>query len=408
MKLTQISCEKYKGFRDPIEIELRPLTVVLGKNNSGKSALVRLAPLLAHALSSEADELIDLEVGGVVYGSVFRDLIYGRSPHGELALGARFEEGRQHLAVSAKLQNVVLPTDDREYAVVSEYELAGDVDLHLEWLKTPEDPPRYRELDAVRFEGLLPRVGRRVEVAALEKLEDWRPRLDDFNEKISYLGPLRQTIPRFCRIAPQPPSSSKVGHDGGKTPQILEAYDELLDEVSEWCRRNLDGWRLDLDFSGNHFECVFRRHDSAINAADTGEGMAQVLPVVAQQYLHRVRSSDSSLDIVEHPELHLHPAAHAGLADLYVESVKSTEARVIVETHSENFLLRLRRRIAEGTIEPSQIGLYWVAEEPGGGSTVRRIEISKNGAVDGWPTGVFSESYEEVVALRRAARRRER
>ena len=51
---------------------------------------------------------------------------------------------------------------------------------------------------------------------------------------------------------------------------------------------------------------------------------------------------------VEEPELHLHPSAHALVADLFLQAATSDGSRVrfLVETHSETFLLRLRRRIA--------------------------------------------------------------
>ena len=173
----------------------------------------------------------------------------------------------------------------------------------------------------------------------------------------------------------------------------------------------MDGWTLELDHSGAVFSCVMRSGEREINLADTGQGFGQVLPLLVQPLQHRsggTGADRSLLDIVAHPEPHLHPAAHVDLADLYVDTIVQDGGRVLVETHSENFLLRLRRRVAEGRISPAEVSLYWIDEaEDKTSSLVRPIEIDRNGNLSDWPEGVFTESYDEVRALRRAVRDRQ-
>ncbi len=42
MSLKQVWCEGYKAFSRRTDLELRPVTVVFGRNNSGKTTLSRL------------------------------------------------------------------------------------------------------------------------------------------------------------------------------------------------------------------------------------------------------------------------------------------------------------------------------------------------------------------------------
>ena len=77
---------------------------------------------------------------------------------------------------------------------------------------------------------------------------------------------------------------------------------------------------------------------------------------------------------------------------------------MIIETHSEMMLLRARRRIAEGRLPAKSVLVYWVHEEPGRGSILRKITINESGEMDSWPDGVFIEDYEEILAIRRANR----
>jgi predicted ATPase len=78
------------------------------------------------------------------------------------------------------------------------------------------------------------------------------------------------------------------------------------------------------------------------NVADVGYGISQVLPVIVQGLL----VPRGGVYMVQQPELHLHPDAQAAMADYFIHLVEQG-VRVVVETHSENLLLRVRRRLAE-------------------------------------------------------------
>ncbi|MCH7825949.1 MAG: AAA family ATPase, partial [Acidobacteria bacterium] len=73
------------------------------------------------------------------------------------------------------------------------------------------------------------------------------------------------------------------------------------------------------------------------NLADTGFGLSQVLPLIVQGYY----ASKNSLIIAEQPEIHLNPKLQSLLADLFV-AIAERRVGVLVETHSEHLLLRLR------------------------------------------------------------------
>jgi predicted ATPase len=139
-----------------------------------------------------------------------------------------------------------------------------------------------------------------------------------------------------------------------------------------------------------------------VDLADAGSGLAQVLPILVQCVIDEVRvgSGQPSLQIIEEPEAHLHPAAHAELADLYLATAKTTGTRFLVETHSETLLLRLRRRIAEPDNEyTADMVAVYVVEQRDGVSTVRQVGIDELGNLTNWPEGYFSQDYHEVRAL---------
>src|ERR1700748_3111535 len=61
MSIRSLLLENYRSFRDRQEIELAPITIVLGKNNTGKSALVRLPLVLATGFEMTSSAPLDLE-----------------------------------------------------------------------------------------------------------------------------------------------------------------------------------------------------------------------------------------------------------------------------------------------------------------------------------------------------------
>jgi predicted ATPase len=131
------------------------------------------------------------------------------------------------------------------------------------------------------------------------------------------------------------------------------------------------------------------------NLADVGFGGSQVLPLVVQA----LTAPKESLMIAEQPEIHLNPRLQGVLADLFVDMAKQ-DRRVIVETHSEHLLLRLRTLVARGVIPPSDVALYFV-EKRDGKSTVREIPITTKGHIepDRWPVGFFEDGLKESLAL---------
>ena len=141
---------------------------------------------------------------------------------------------------------------------------------------------------------------------------------------------------------------------------------------------------------------------------DTGEGMAQVLPVIVLGCLAQSgQLGNNPILAIEHPELHLHPAAHSELASFFC-TLASAESKplILVETHSENFMLRVQIAIAEGKIPASDVVVHWVRSLDDGRSVIDQIVVDEGARPTGWPPGVFSEDTEQAKSLLKARRER--
>ena len=110
-------------------------------------------------------------------------------------------------------------------------------------------------------------------------------------------------------------------------------------------------------------------------------------------------SPKESLTIAEQPEIHLNPKLQCVLADLFAFMAKKDQ-RVIVESHSEHLLLRLRYLVANKTLTSDDIAIYFIEKESGV-STIKEIKIETDGHINPveWPKGFFEDTLRESLAL---------
>ena len=180
----------------------------------------------------------------------------------------------------------------------------------------------------------------------------------------------------------------------------------MIKKVSNWFKNNFEGWGIevqkDIQQPNYYLELSKDNPRININITNVGEGMSQVLPLVVRAYY---KADKPTTIIMEQPELHLHPGAHGNLAELFVNSLSDDKnKRYLIETHSQNFILRVRRLIAEGKFNYNDLALYWIDfDEEKNVSSLKEIKVNELGkVVDYWPENVFSESLDESIALRAA------
>ena len=142
-----------------------------------------------------------------------------------------------------------------------------------------------------------------------------------------------------------------------------------------------------------------------IDLTSVGVGVSQVLPVILLCLLSR----STSVILLEQPELHLHPAMQLKLADFLLACSRSGQ-QIIVETHSEHLVNRLRRRVANDSTRTlsRSIGLLF-AEQKNGVSQYRATTISESGGLSqGWPEGFLDVGSNEATEFISEALRRRR
>jgi hypothetical protein len=427
VRVSQVSVENYRSFVDRAKLELRPLTLLFGYNSAGKSAAIRLLPILAASASRAAAATLALDAEAA-RGASFRDILSRQSAGTTLAVGLRFAE----LQDTLKVEYVIRDLPERQVQIVERLQIESsapaDVPIEALWdTQLADSGSRMQTYDFRSGELAVGRLPMRIDGLSFEPPADqpFTPLMQraavcvrELAENVYWLNSLRAIPPRTARFGVRP---KRLSSDGSNAPDFLAhdslASGDLVKETSRWFER-ATGHRLTV----SPFAVAGERHYALALAAlgslsaleipivDTGEGMAQVLPVIVLGSLARLgRLGRNALLAIEHPELHLHPAAHAELAAFFCSLTSVPAAPIaLIETHSENFLLRVQLGIARGELSPATVVVHWIRGLEDGRSVVDTITFDDAARPQGagWPPGVFAEDTEQAKALLRARRER--
>jgi hypothetical protein len=429
MPLSSFTVANYRPFVRPTTLELRPLTLLFGYNNSGKSALLRLLPLLADSVGEPKGAPLNLD-SAAVRGASFRDLCSQFSARRQLDITLSWDApDDRHTHYRLSILELPGPQAEVLPPVISEFsfEYAGGTSMKGTWLLEQETPAYSAQLRyALQLAGpywphdaatsaVMTTRGITLEPSDsppgahfLAQMMD--SSLDDFQDAVRWLGAVRNVPDRSREFRGSAPP--RLLEDGTGALEVL-VQDKLqggtlLTAVSGWFEKHMRQ-RLDVTEVAPRYYALtlgpLANPSVRVNVVDTGEGMAQVLPVLVMGAQARADGEEALLAI-EQPELHLHPALHAPLADFFCETAMLPEPpKALIETHSENFLQGIQLAIVQGRLDPARVGVYWVQQLDDGSSTVDLITFDEAGLPSRWPPGVFAEDTElarRIIKERRA------
>lgn len=417
MSLSSFTVRNYRSFQKAATVEVRPLTLLFGHNNSGKSTLLRTLPLLSESARAENPEDVLAYRGDVARHASFREIV-SRLPGtaADVGFALTWDDGPDELrGVSftfrqiEQLGRLAAPVAER----IQTFDSSGAQRLELLWAEEQppgNDAPLYRqasggEVFPVPMRGLVP-TARSVTRVSISSLEE---RLTRLAGGVSWLGAVRAAPERSLR-GDQLRRPRRVWNQGTEALALLvfdkQEQGPVLPAVSRWYEEHF-GRRLDIRESSGDFSAVFSPLASPtaeVNLADCGEGIAQVLPVLTLCALAQAgRLGTDHVIALEQPELHLHTDAQSALArHVYEIAARPDSPRFLIETHSEIFLLQLQLEVLKRRLPDDHALLYnvWMAAE--GQSLVKRISLDHLGHPEGLPR-LFGESLDlarEIARLR--------
>ena len=129
------------------------------------------------------------------------------------------------------------------------------------------------------------------------------------------------------------------------------------------------------------------------NLIDVGYGVSQILPVITEL----LRQDAPKLFLLQQPEVHLHPRAQAALGSLFCQ-VAGMERQLVVETHSDYLIDRVRMDVRDGASEltPDDVSILFF-ERTDLDVHIHSLRIDEEGNIVGEPKSYRKFFMEETA-----------
>ncbi len=437
-----IGVKGFKSIKSISNYVIENVNILAGTNSSGKSSLIQSILLLKQTLESDSKEVLRLD-GPYIFADSLKDLVYRKVKYIEYDIElerCEFSENQQidtfvddaeaksikiHLSFSANgtvhLQEATIILSGVEGKKASleirkeknkqkdTYQITASNGEILGMYTIDEVPPLTGcELEFVNFfptfgeyQGTEKNDKRYFSIPLMKVLKTI---LEKKFSDIYYIGPIR-VKPALLKNYDMTPSTERVDMDGDNTRYILQEYKNkkvecgktLAEAINEWICDKLklaDAIETSKDAKQLYRTQLKNSKGWKIDLCHMGFGISQILPILTQGLL----LPKDSLFIVEDPCVHMHPYIQAAMMDFFLEISKNSECKIIVETHSDHIITRLRRRIAEG-LDARKVNLRFV-EQTLEGSIYQKIELTNQGAFsERLPNGFLDTHDEDFRAI---------
>ncbi len=135
-----------------------------------------------------------------------------------------------------------------------------------------------------------------------------------------------------------------------------------------------------------------------VNLMDVGYGVSQALPLIVQSVIHR----QNRLLLMQQPEVHLHPRAQAALGTFFADLVAAGNDTLLIETHSDYLVDRVRQEVFRKKLKPEQVQILFF-DKPAGETQIHPVELDESGNVVDAPEHYRDFFLQEELRLLRQA-----
>jgi hypothetical protein len=423
---------QFKGIRCFSEAQdavVRPLTLLVGENSSGKStflALCQIASSIINGINSYSWEFpfndppfllgafdqiasyrggragraksFSIAVGlddDVRCGSIRADFI---SQGGQPSLrGWLVERGASTWLVSfneGRETSLVVKTDQGRREVPHIGHVISPFGLRLPLERMATHLPGlnflntlFSQSDWESFRGIVPSIRK------------------EFGSRTYGLAPIRTSPQRTydpVTAEPKPEGShvpmllSLLSHSAKKGP-----WTTLKAELGEFGSKSGLFEEIDVIRKGKKesdpFQIGVKSGGPTFNLVDVGYGVSQALPILVDILQ---RPAGDEVFLLQQPEVHLHPRAQAELGSFFARQA-GRKRRFVVETHSDYLVDRVRMEVRRGTLKPDDVSLLYF-ERRKHGAMIHNLELDKGGSITNAPDGFrqfFLDEENELLGI---------
>lgn len=367
----------FKACRD-IDLRVAPLTVLAGKNSSGKSSLMQSIALL-------------------------RQSCWGAGTGGCLKLSGELLQlghGRDVLSEGSESINDEITFEFRENGELYSWMCQSEPDAcELQFRSKPEALPCFVKDSMFQY-----LQANRITPAVLYPQAPTSSASTGFlgahgEHTADFLAVNMDQIVRNERLVSR--CSSVI--DGELLGRVAPTS-KLFDQVSAWLQCISPGARLACSRVDGTDEVLLQFNYAGLSRTsksnnyrptNVGFGLTYCLPILVSC----LAASSGGLLLLENPEAHLHPQGQVALGELLALAA-SDGVQIVVETHSDHLLNGVRLAVKREKIRCIDTAIHFFSRSVDtGDSTVQSPVVMSNGRLSNWPDGFFDQWDKSLEAL---------
>jgi predicted ATPase len=454
----KISIYNFKSIGSLVEYEVKPLTILSGTNSSGKSSFIQLLLLLKQTIQLDSAQYPLFLNGEFFNVKGYFDIIRGKESSNKLKVVFKFDKseltdyrlydeisfyetiGYSTLSISIEFDFVsnkilisefdvrfLLPDTSKGDQFItfinnsSNFSIVSNTGVFNESLFYQEGKYTIKNIS---YSSVFP-ASYEIEIKGVSsrqvpKLEGVKAIIRDFFKRVNYIGPLREQPKDEYKNTG---SDTTVGIKGEYVAEVFSEHSDqetdyivveeendtvrfvpkrgtFLDAVKYWLCEKFELCEDIYSKKTADSYIIYVRSHMGIESTikHVGFGVSQILPIIVEG----LALPTGNMLILEQPEIHLHPKIQSRLFDFLIGIVLQGK-RVLIETHSDHLITRLRRRIAEDQegLLASEIGLTFI-ESKAKDLLFRNIGIDDFGGLDYFPDNFIEKADVELRAILKA------
>lgn len=428
--IKKFGCKNIKAIREFSEIEIRPITIVMGENSSGKSSLLQALSLLS------VNKMFGNDIKTIKYSnpfSNFETVDTFKNKNEDVELFFEVEDEKDKVEYKIKLSYI----DDKksnEYGILKKVEIES-IKLHIVLkLKDEDYLIDFLNLDDNSF-NLLKKFENKIgihtnlkiisRIALLpnitdDETEELRNSINDiFDLANLLLNPIEILMTNLTSIrhvgmlkdvsASYDYPNDYIGYFGEKYKSVAKNLstkkyiNDSLKHIFEYEVKKIDKDTGDFYLSDDEIK-------KSLKLNMFGSSVSSTIPILTQYAKNREKDVKDKyrLTIIEEPEINEHPLSQAKFIEALFPKTRPKNHYNIIETHSDHIVNKLRFLVSTKIIKSTDIVIYYKhkkSSEKIDKNRFYKIEIDKCGQFKslefgkGFPKGFFDATLDDLFML---------
>lgn len=352
--INNIRIRSFKSFPD-LKIQIKPLTILTGLNNSGKSTIIQSLRMHCNSIHENNPYLQGL--------GLYEEL------------HSKFSHPKKPIIIACYYDD-----QSKEYLIINETKI-----------KCPRRAPICTYIGADR-------LGPMTTLPLFVSANSY-PHIGDKGEYVfDYIDRLKNII--------IPERLHHINSEGSNFEFEIRGW---LNEIAHGVKfRN----EIDKKRDSSHAEI------NTFRPANVGFGISYTLPIIAAILGASGRFIDNNdenkwvkkwedakdkfgtLVMIENPEAHLHPKGQTAIGKM-IALAAASGVQIILETHSDHLIDGIRIAVKEGLLDAKYTIFHFLSKQNDEKSSIVSPKLSEDGKIEFWPENFFDQTLKNRAILAR-------